>query len=129
MYEKLINLLNNSYSPYSKFAVASIVVMKDGKEYNGVNVENASYGACNCAERSAIFSAISNGYKRYDFDKLYVMCSSNDIGMPCFICRQVISEMFKKDKDIICMNPKGESKILKVSELCPYPFDDKTLNS
>ena len=70
MYEKLINLLNNSYSPYSKFAVASIVVMKDGKEYNGVNVENASYGACNCAERSAIFSAISNGYKRYDFDKL-----------------------------------------------------------
>ena len=129
MYEKLKKLLYNSYSPYSKFAVSAIVVMKDGREFVGVNVENASYGACNCAERSAIFSAISNGYKRYDFDKLYVMCSSNDIGMPCFICRQVISEMFDRDREVICMNPDGDSKTLKVFDLCPYPFDDNTLNS
>ena len=76
MQEKLIKLLNNSYSPYSKFRVASIVVMKDGTEFSGVNVENASYGASICAERSAILSAISNGYKRYDFEKLYVLSSS-----------------------------------------------------
>ena len=129
MKEKLLELLNNSYSPYSNFKVASIVLMKDGTEFKGVNVENASYGACNCAERSAIYSAISNGYKKYDFDKLYIMCKSNEIGTPCFICRQVISELFESDKKIICMNPKGDSKIFTVEDLCPYPFDDKTLNS
>lgn len=124
-----MNLLNNSYSPYSKFRVASIVVMKDGVEFNGVNVENASYGVTNCAERSAIYTAISNGYKPYDFEKLYVMCDCDDIGTPCFICRQVISEMFEKDKEIICINPKNEMKKFRVDELCPYPFDDDTLKS
>ena len=83
MKEKLLELLENSYSPYSKFKVAAIAVMKDGKEFVGVNVENASYGVCNCAERSAIFSAISNGYKRYDFEKItfpdYNSFSSEDL--------------------------------------------------
>lgn len=63
MKEKLLELLNNSYSPYSKFRVAAITLMKDGTEFNGVNVENASYGGAICAERSAIVSAISAGYK------------------------------------------------------------------
>ena len=76
MKEKLLNLLNNSYSPYSNFKVACIVVTKDNKEFIGVNVENSSYGATICAERSAILSAISNGYKKHDFEKLYVMCDS-----------------------------------------------------
>ncbi len=129
MKEKLIKLLKNSYSPYSKFRVAAIVVMKDGTEFTGVNVENTSYGCCNCAERSAIFTAISNGYSKYDFLKLYVMCDCSEIGSPCFICRQVISELFEKDKEIICINPDGLEKKFKVSELCPYPFDDNTLNS
>jgi cytidine deaminase len=129
MKKKLINLLNNSYSPYSNFRVSAIAIMKDGVEFKGVNIENASYGVCNCAERSAIFSAISNGYKKYDFEKLYVMCDCNDIGTPCFICRQVISELFEKDKKIICINPNGYEKVFTVAELCPYPFDDDTLNS
>ena len=128
MKEKLLNLLDNSYSPYSKFRVAAIVVMKDGKEFVGVNVENASYGVCNCAERSAIYSAISNGYKRYDFDKLYVMCDTSKLGTPCFICRQVISELFEKDKEVICITNEGVEKVFTVLELCPYPFDDNSLN-
>ena len=74
MKEKLLKLLDNSHSPYSKFRVAAIVVMKDGTEFNGVNVENAAYGSSICAERSAILSAISNGYKKYDFELIYVMC-------------------------------------------------------
>ena len=127
MKEKLLELLNNSYSPYSNFRVSAIAVMKDGKEFYGVNVENASYGVCNCAERSAIYGAISNGYKRYDFEKLYVMCDTDKLGTPCFICRQVISELFEKDKEIICITNKGEERVFKVSELCPYPFDDETL--
>ena len=129
MKEKLLNLLDRSYSPYSKFRVAAIVVMKDGTEFVGVNVENASYGVCNCAERSAIYSAISNGYKRYDFEKLYVMCNSETIGTPCFVCRQVISEMFEPEKEVICINPKGEEKKFIVSDLCPYPFNDESLDS
>ena len=127
MKKKLIKLLENSYSPYSKFRVASIVVMKDGTEFSGVNVENASYGASICAERSAILSAISHGYKRYDFDKLYVMCDNDKIGMSCFECRMVISELFDKTCEIIAMNPKGETEVHTVSELCPYPFSDEDL--
>ena len=127
MKEKLINLLNNSYSPYSNFQVASIAVMKDGKEFPGVNVENASYGACICAERVAITSAIAAGYKKYDFEKLYVMCNNEKIGYSCMLCRQVIQELFEKDKEIIAMNPLGEEKILTVSELCPYPFNEEDL--
>lgn len=127
MKEKLLKLLENSYSPYSKFRVAAIAVMKDGSEFVGVNVENASYGASVCAERNAIFSAISNGYKRYDFDKLYVMCDNDKIGMSCFMCRMVISELFEKDRKIIAMNPKGETEIHTVEELCPYPFSDEDL--
>lgn len=127
MKEKLVKLLNNSYSPYSNFRVSAIVVMKDGNQFNGVNVENASYGASICAERSAILSAISAGYKRYDFDKLYVMCDSDKIGMPCFECRMVISELLDSTCQIIAMNPKGYEEIHTVAELCPYPFSDENL--
>lgn len=127
MKDKLNELLKNSYSPYSHFRVAAIAVMKDGKTFNGVNVENASYGASICAERSAILSAISNGYKKNDFDKLYVMCDNEKIGMPCFVCRMVISELFEKDREIICMNPSGDEEIHTVEELCPYPFSEEDL--
>lgn len=127
MKDKLKELLNNSYSPYSKFRVSSIAVMKDGKEFNGVNVENASYGAAICAERTAILSAITAGYKKGDFKELYVMTSGNRISTSCFMCRQVISELFDKDVLVHFMNLEGEEMTLKVSELCPYPFDDEDL--
>lgn len=127
MKEKLINLLNNSYSPYSHFRVASIVVMKDGKEFCGVNVENASYGAGICAERNAIIQAIANGYKKHDFEALYVMCDNDKIGMSCMLCRQVILEFFEKDKLVIAMNPKGDTETHTVEQLCPYPFDEGDL--
>lgn len=127
MKEKLKEILNNSYSPYSNFKVAAIAVMKDGKEFYGTNVENASYGAAICAERSAMVSAISNGYKKYDFDKLYVMVNSDKISTCCFMCRQVISELFEKDRSIILMNKNGDEKVYTVEELCPYPFDEEDL--
>ena len=127
MKEKLLNELNNSYSPYSKFRVSAIGVMKDGNEFRGVNVENAAYGSSICAERSAILSAVSNGYKKGDFEALYVMCDNEKIGMPCFQCRQVFAELFDKDMYVTCMNPDGESIKLTVRELCPYPFDSEDL--
>ena len=127
MQEKLKNLLNNSYAPYSKFKVAAIAVMKDGKEFNGVNVENASYGATICAERSAILNAIANGYQKNDFEKIYVMCNSDKIGMPCLACRQVFVEFIEKDKEIVAMNSNGEEERHTIAKLCPYPFDEESL--
>lgn len=127
MQEELVKLLNNSYAPYSHFRVAAIAIMKDGKKFNGVNVENATYGATICAERSAILSAISAGYKKGDFASLYVMCDNEKIGMPCFVCRAVISEFYDKDAKVICMNPMGAEEVHTVLELCPYPFSDEDL--
>ncbi len=127
MKKKLLKLLENSYSPYSHFRVASIVVMKDGKEFSGVNVENASYGATICAERSAIVSAISNGYKPHDFEKIYVMCDSKEIGPSCFMCRQVMSEMFEPDKEVIWMSNTGEYVTHTIKEVCPYPFTEENM--
>ena len=128
MKEKLLELGKHSYSPYSHFRVAAIAVMKDGKEFVGVNVENASYGASVCAERIAIFNAVTAGYKKGDFKELHIMClDSNKISTSCFACRQVISELFDKDVPVICYNNNGETKTYKVSELCPYPFDEDDL--
>ena len=127
MKEKLLNLLNNARSDFFHFPVSSIIVTNDGREFYGVNVENASYGAAICAERSAIVSAISAGYKRYDFKELNIMVSSGKIGMPCFLCRQVISELFDKDAIIRCYATTGEYKEYKVEDICPYPFGSDDL--
>lgn len=126
MKEKLEKLLQNAYSPYYNFKVGCIVVMKDGNEFVGVNVENAN-GTSICAERHAIGQAIANGYKKGDFDKLYVMLENGEFGTPCFACRQVIVEFFNKDSLIISVNKNGEEKAYKVSELCPYPFSEEDL--
>lgn len=128
MKDKLLQLLKKSYSPYSHFRVAAILVAKDGTEFPGVNVENASYGASICAERSAIVSAISRGYCPHDFEKLYIMVDSPKISTCCFLCRQVIVEMLESEKEIICMNQNGEEKHFTVGEMCPYPFDEEDLN-
>ena len=96
--------------------------MKDGTEMPGVNVENASFGATICAERTAITGAIARGYKKGDFKEINVMISSGRIGMPCFACRQVISELFDEDAIIRCFATTGEYKEFTVGELCPYPF-------
>lgn len=127
MKEKLEELLNNSYSKYSHFRVSSIVVMKDGREFSGVNVENASYGATICAERSAMVSAISAGYKKNDFESIFVMVDSDKISSSCFLCRQMMSELFEKDKIITFMNKHGDSQKYTINELCPIPFDEGDL--
>ena len=102
--------------------------MMDGNEIKGVNVENAAYGSSICSERSAIVSAISLGYKKGDFKELHCMCAdSKKISTSCFACRQVIQEFFDKDADLYFYSSTGEYKKYKVSELCPYPFNDEDL--
>ena len=125
--DELIELLNQSYAPYSGFAVSSIVVMKDGKYFKGVNVENASYGATVCAERVAIWNAVAAGYRKGDFHKLYVMVDRDKISSSCFLCRQVILEFFDPEDEIIFSNRKGDAKRYYVREICPFPFDQEDL--
>ena len=125
MKEQLEKLLENAYSPYYNFPVACIALMKDGKEFYGVNVENAN-GTSICAERNAIASAVAHGYKKGDFDKLYIMLSKG-LGTPCFACRQVILEFMENKDQVIAISKNGEEKAYTVEELCPYPFSEENL--
>lgn len=127
MSDELIKLLDKAYAPYSKFKVAAIVETMDNKYIPGVNVENASYGAAICAERNAITTAISMGYKRGDFKRIYIMVSGDKLSMPCFMCRQVIVEFFNKDSEIVLVSKDGKEERYMVSQLCPYPFDETDL--
>ena len=100
--------------------------MKDNTIIPGVNVENASFGATICAERNAITTAISLGYKKGDFKSLHIMVDSDKIGTPCFMCRQVITEFFS-DLDKVYLYSHNDEKIYLVKDLCPYPFNEDNL--
>ena len=112
---KSLDVKNNSYSPYSKFRVGSILVTKDNKIYQGVNIENCSYGLTNCAERSAIFQAVSLGEKIFKF----ITCSSDleSFLTPCGACRQVISEF--NINCVLLINTNGECELSSMEFLLP----------
>lgn len=109
-----------AYVPYSNFKVGAAIITKDGKIYTGCNIENASYGATNCAERTAIYKAISEGNR--DFEAIAIVSSSGDFTPPCGICRQVIAE-FMPNGIVILANDKGEIRKYSTSELLPIKFD------
>ena len=127
MYEKAYEAYLNSYSPYSKFKVGACLLMKNGEYIIGTNIENASYGLTNCAERSALFAAYSRGYRRLDIDKIMIIGNTEEPVSPCGACRQVISELFDKDVPLYFYSNTGEFQKYTVSELCPYPFDEDDL--
>jgi cytidine deaminase len=123
MIEKLKELHKNSYSPYSNYPVSAIVVMKDGKEYTGVNVENASFGATICAERTAFVKAISEGEK--DFASIVVVGGPKDGSLeeclPCGYCRQFMNEFV--DKDFKILNAYGDKvDEYTINDLLPHGF-------
>ena len=127
MQEKLRKLLEKSYSPYFNYPVASVVVMKDGKEFYGVNVETSSPSAGICAERNAIYSAFTEGYTKGEIKEINVMSKTEDFCYPCFICRQAISDFCDEN---VCVNSytySGNKNSLKVSDLCSHPFNDNDL--
>jgi len=123
IYDKLKRLLKNSYAPFSKFNVASAVEGGSGNIYYGVNVENISFSLTICAERNAIFHAISEGEKT--IIKVFILSTAKSPITPCGACRQVISE-FSKDAKIIMFSNDGvnyEEKSIK--KLLPDRFDYK----
>lgn len=128
MVGELKELLNNAYTPISHFNVASIIETKDGRYFKGVNVEDASLRAGTCAERNAIYNAITNGVKKGDFKMIHVMVESGKISTPCFVCRQMINELFDSEDIIRCYSIDGKFVDYKVKDLCPHPFDQDDLN-
>ena len=126
--EKLVALakeaMKNAYAPYSKFQVGAALLAKDGRVFTGCNVENASYGATNCAERTAIFKAVSEGYR--EFDAIAIVASSGDFASPCGICRQVLAEFMPEGKVILDSNEKG-MVTYSVRELLPLGFTSKDI--
>ncbi len=127
LYEIARKNIKNAYAPYSKFRVSAALKLKNGEVYKGVNVENAAYGLCNCAERSALFAAYSNGVRKDDIDSLLVYTDKEHFVSPCGACRQVISELMPEDSKIILANNKGEFQEIINKELLPYGFTSEDL--
>lgn len=125
MLEKLLELQKNAYSKYSNFSVAAIVVTKDGKEFRGVNVEDASLRAGACAERVALFNMISEGYSKGDVKEINIL--ANNLITPCFVCRQMFIELCDMDTIINSYDKEGNIKSYTVKELCPYPFSSEDI--
>ena len=107
-----------SYSPYSKFKVGAALITHEGKVYSGCNIENASFGITNCAERTAIFKAVSEGAR--EIDTIAIIADSDGPCSPCGACRQAMAEF--KVKRVIMANLKGEVKAVSLAELLPYSF-------
>ncbi|WIL49206.1 cytidine deaminase [Bacillus bombysepticus] len=118
--EEANKMLSKAYIPYSKFPVGAALVTKEGKIYTGCNIENASYGLCNCAERTAIFKAVSEGER--DFSYLVITGETDGPISPCGACRQVIAEFCDSKMPVLLTNVKGDEKEVTVEQLLPGAF-------
>ena len=116
----------NAYVPYSKFKVGAALLTKDGKVYHGCNIENAAYSMCNCAERTALFSAYA--VKDTEFTALAVVADTERPCSPCGACRQVIAELCPKDMIVYLTNLKGDIQEITVEQLLPGAFSPEDLN-
>lgn len=114
-----------AYVPYSNFKVGAAVEVEDGSVYTGCNVENASYGACNCGERTAIFKAVSEGHTK--IEKIAIVGDMSTYTAPCGICRQVIAEFADMDAKVILVKNEEEYKIMTLEELLPGAFTKSDL--
>ncbi|OBZ33972.1 cytidine deaminase [Megasphaera sp. DISK 18] len=114
----------HSYSPYSHFPVGAAVLMESGRVFGGCNIENASYPLSNCAERTAIFKALSEGERA--FKALAVVADTDGPCSPCGACRQVMAEF--RIPRIIMANMKGDMAVVSWEELLPYAFSGDALS-
>ena len=124
-----IDMTKRSYAPYSHFHVGAALLDKSGKIWTGCNIENAAYGPSNCAERTAVFKAVSEGAR--EFEAIAIVGGPEDEAgnpqiqdfcPPCGVCRQVLSEFCDRNFKIILANGKGEQKVFTLGELLPESF-------
>lgn len=114
-----------AYVPYSNFKVGAAILTKNGNIYSGCNIENASYGVTNCAERTAVYKAVSEGHT--EFSAIAVVADTIRPVAPCGACRQVMAE-FNVGKVIMC-NLKGEKIEMSINELLPLSFSNLDFRS
>lgn len=120
--EKAIEARSKSYSPYSKFKVGAAILLKNGDYVLGCNVENVSYGLTNCAERTALFKMVSDGYDKDDIVAMAIVGDTENPIAPCGACRQVMLELLDVNTPIIMANMNGKYIETKVVDLVPYIF-------
>ncbi|MEH7301754.1 MULTISPECIES: cytidine deaminase [Bacillaceae] len=114
-----------AYVPYSNFKVGAALLAKDGQVFHGCNIENAAYSMTNCAERTALFKAYSEGVTQ--FDSLVVVADTEGPVSPCGACRQVISELCDPEMEVVLTNLRGDVQKIQVRDLLPGAFSPKDL--
>ncbi len=122
--ESAKNVREKAFAPYSNFKVGAAVQTKSGRIFTGCNVENASYGLTICAERVAIFEAVSEGEK--EFEQIAVVADTQELTPPCGVCRQILWE-FCGDMPVTFANLKGDVETVQMKDLLPRAFDTKFL--
>ncbi len=122
---KAIEAKKKAHAKYSNFHVGAALLTKDGKIYEGANIENSSYSLTICAERTALFSAILEGER--EFDSIAIASDAEEFCPPCGACRQVMLDLCGKDLNVIMINQKEEIKQFKLAELLPHSFGDDLL--
>lgn len=123
--DQAVAMLDKAYVPYSKFPVGACLVTEDEKLYTGINIENASFGLTNCAERTAFFKAVSESEKQ--FKHLVVAGNTEGPISPCGACRQVMAEFCAPDMPVTLVGKNGVTKEMTVAELLPYMFTSDEL--
>lgn len=127
--EKAREASKNSYSPYSNFKVGACLLLKNNVYIQGCNIENASYGLANCAERTAMFTAYAQGYKKDDILAIAVYSPFEKLVPPCGACCQVMNELLNKDTPVLMVYGKNlNTKEVTVKDLLPYSFSGENLN-
>lgn len=125
--DKAFEAMNNAYAPYSNYHVGACLITKTGETYLGANIENASFGATNCGERSAIYAAYSHGVRKEDIEAIAIVTDGHLLAAPCGICRQVLSELLELDTPIVLSN-RIETEVHTIQDLMPMIFGKKDLN-
>jgi cytidine deaminase len=127
--DELIKLANEAkkfaHALYSKFKVGAAILTEDGDVFTGCNIENSSYSLTICAERVAIFKAISSGKKK--FKSIAIVSDSKNYISPCGACRQVLMDLAGGELEVILTNSSGKKKVVKLSQLLPFPFTSTDL--
>ncbi len=123
--QEALKARNFAYVPYSNFKVGAALLAKDGTVYHGCNIENAAYSVTNCAERTALFKAYSEGVTK--FETLVVVADTDRPVSPCGACRQVISELCDAGMEVVLTNLKGDVQRIKVRDLLPGAFSAEDL--
>ena len=122
--QKAQEMTKMAYAPYSNFRVGAALECSDGTVFTGCNIENAAYGPTNCAERTAVFKAVSEGYR--SFVRIAIAGETEQFCAPCGVCRQVLQE-FAPEIEVILVNKNGETMELTLPELFPYSFGSTNL--